>query len=140
MARVLKPDRSAVLVTPNRLTFGRAGEIIDPYHYLEYDANGLSSLCEGFFGSVEITGIFGSPRYRAIVARERAKLDSLLRKDPLRLRRLLPRALRQRLYDRRLRRERADPDPEAEAIASGDFSLAAAPLEEALDLVAVCRN
>ena len=75
-----------------------------------------------------------------LVAREREKLDALLRKDPLRLRRLLPRALRQRLYDWQLRRERADPDPRAEAIAGGDFSLAATPLEQALDLVAVCRN
>jgi SAM-dependent methyltransferase len=140
MARVLKPGRTAVLVTPNRLTFARAEEIIDPYHYVEYDPDELMSVCRRFFGSVEISGIFGSARYRGIVAREHEKLDALLRKDPLRLRRLLPRALRQRLYDWRLRRERADPDPEAAAIAIADFSLAAGPLEEALDLVAVCRD
>lgn len=140
MKRVLKRGCSAVLVTPNRLTFAKPEEIIDPYHYVEYDPGELAGLCRRFFGSVELSGIFGSPRYRAIVAREHEKLDALLRRDPLRLRRLLPRTLRQRLYDRRLGRERTGPDPEAEAIGLEDFSLATDPLEEALDLVAVCRD
>ena len=58
------------------------------------------------FGSVETAGIFGSERYAALFAAERRKLDALLRLDPLRLRRGLPRRLLQRLYDRRLTRER----------------------------------
>jgi SAM-dependent methyltransferase len=140
MARVLKPEATAVLVTPNRLTFARPDEIIDPYHYVEYDPVGLASLCRRVFTSVESFGIFGSERYRALVAGEHAKLDALLRRDPLRLRRLVPRRARQRLYDRRLARERSDPDPEAAAITADDFSLGGTGLEAALDLVAVCRE
>jgi SAM-dependent methyltransferase len=140
MARVLKPEATAVLVTPNRLTFARPDEIIDPYHYVEYDPAGLVSSCRRVFTSVESFGIFGSERYRALVAREHAKLDALLRRDPLRLRRLVPRRARQRLYDRRLARERSDPDPEAAAITVDDFSLGGTGLEAALDLVAVCRE
>jgi SAM-dependent methyltransferase len=139
IARVLKPGGSAVLVTPNRLTFAKPDEIIDPYHYVEYDPGELKSLVSRFFGSVEIAGIFGSERYRALVAREHARLDALLRKDPLRARRLLPRAARQRLYDWRLSRERADPDPDAAAITVDDFSLGSDRVEGALDVVAVCR-
>ena len=37
VVRVLEPRGRAVFITPNRLTFGRPDEIIDPYHYLEYD-------------------------------------------------------------------------------------------------------
>lgn len=140
IARVLKAGAVAVLVTPNRLTFARPDEIIDPYHYVEYDPAELAELCRRFFGSVEMAGIFGSDRYRAIVAREHAKLDRLLRMDPLRLRRLLPRRARQRLYDRRLSRQRADPHPEASAIRVDDFALRGRGLETALDLVAVCRR
>ena len=140
MARVLKPGACAVLVTPNRLTFARPDEIIDPYHYIEYDPAELRSLCGRVFGSVEVAGIFGSDRYRAIVAREHAKLDRLLGRDPLRLRRLVPRRARQRLYDWRLARERSDPDPGAAAIGVGDFTLADHGLENALDLVAACRR
>ena len=66
-------------------------------------------------------------------------LDALLRRDPLRLRRLLPRRVRQRMYDRRLTRERAAEDPRAAAITTADFTLREQGLEQALDVIAVCR-
>jgi SAM-dependent methyltransferase len=139
VARVLAPGGVAVLVTPNRLTFGRPDEIVDPYHYVEYDARQLRSLCESHFESVELRGLFGSPRYLELVAAERRRLDALLRLDPLRLRRRIPRRLRQRLYDWRLSRERATPLAGAEQIDRHDFRLEDGPLEQALDLVAICR-
>jgi hypothetical protein len=98
-----------------------------------------SRVCSLFFGSVKIAGVFGSERHRALVSREQAKLDRLLRKDPLRARRLLPRTIPQRLYDWRLRRERANPDPEAAALTVDDFILQERNVEEAFDLVAICR-
>jgi SAM-dependent methyltransferase len=137
--RVVEPGGTAIFVTPNRLTFGRPDEIIDPYHEREYDQHELRALCAGFFDSVELYGLFGSDRYLALVASERARLDRLLRLDPLRLRRFVPRAARRRLYDWRLRRERSADDPRAEAIEVDDFRLDDGPLDEALDLVAVCR-
>jgi SAM-dependent methyltransferase len=139
-ARVVRPDGVAVFVTPNRLTFARADEIIDPYHYVEFASDELAAVCRaGGFGDVEVRGIFGSDRYLALVAREREKLDALLARDPLRLRRLVPRRARQLLYDWRLTRERRVPADGSAAIAASDFRLESAPLEEALDLVAVCR-
>lgn len=139
-ARVLEPDGVAVFVTPNRLTFARPDEIIDPYHHVEYDAAELTQACGVWFDSVEMHGLFGSPRYLQLVARERSKLDALLHKDPLRLRRALPRRLRQQLYDWRLTRERDAEDPRAAAIDVDDFRLAREPLDASLDLVAVCRG
>jgi SAM-dependent methyltransferase len=139
-ARVVDPDGVAIFVTPNRLTFGRPDEIIDPYHHVEFAADELQELCARSFGGVELRGPFGSERYLEIVAAERRKLDALLARDPLRLRRLVPRAVKRRLYDRRLTRERAGSDPRAAAIEPADFRLADGPLGEALDLVALCRN
>lgn len=138
--RVLRPGGVALFVTPNRLTFGPPDEVIDPYHYVELSAAELHPLCDRHFASVEIRGIFGSPRYLEIVAGERATLNRLLRRDPLRLRRLVPRRLRRRLYDRGLRRSRRSPHPGAEEIEVGDFRLDEAPLDEALDLVAICTR
>jgi SAM-dependent methyltransferase len=137
--RILAPGGTAMFVTPNRLTFARPDEIIDPYHYVELDEHQLGALCRTAFDEVEVSGLFGSERYLAIVARERARLDALLRRDPLRLRRLVPRRLRQLAYDRMLNRARAQTRPEEAAIEVTDFELKGPPLEEALDLVAICR-
>ena len=137
--RVLRPSGVAVFTTPNRLTFGPPDEIVDPYHYVEWDPGELRAFCGREFAEVELYGIFGSERYLELVAAERRRLDSLLRLDPLRVRRLLPRRLRQLLYDWRLRAERAEASSAAGAIEMSDFTLAEAGLEEALDLMAVCR-
>ena len=135
--RVMQPGATAVFVTPNRLTFGRPDEIIDPYHYIEYDPEQLRSLMAAWFGKVRILGIFGSPRQLEFVQRERRGLDRLLRLDPLRVRRSIPRVARQRLYDTTLRLARRRVAAGARDIGVEDFSLADGPLEEALDLVAV---
>jgi SAM-dependent methyltransferase len=140
VVRVLGPDGTAVFVTPNRLTFARPDEIVDPYHYVEYDGGQLRTLCEPWFEQVDVQGLFGSERYLELVTEQRARLDALLAKDPLRLRRLVPRRLRQRLYDRQLARERRDPDPRAAAIVPADFWLVEGTPDEALDLVAICRG
>jgi SAM-dependent methyltransferase len=137
--RVVEPAGVAVFVTPNRLTFGPPDEVVDPYHYIELAPDELRALCGRVFGRTELLGIFGSERYLDLVAAERLKLERTLRWDPLRLRRAVPRALRKRLYDWALRRRRSAPDPRAEAIELADFELRDSPLEEALDLVAVCR-
>lgn len=138
VARVLEPDGRAILVTPNRLTFAMPDEIIDPYHYVEYDADALTALCRRFFAGVELLGLQGSPRYQQIVAAERVELRRLLALDPLRLRRLAPRRLRQLAYDWRLTRDRAVGRPGALDVTPEDFWLDAADLAGSLDLVAVC--
>jgi SAM-dependent methyltransferase len=141
VVRVLEPGGTAVFVTPNRLEFARADEIIDPYHYVEYDPDELRALCAPYFDSVEVLGLFGSPRWRVLVDEELARLDSLLAKDPLRLRRLVPRRARQLLYDWMLTRSRrAAPDPRAAEITPEDFHLGDRDVERAFDLVAVCRG
>jgi SAM-dependent methyltransferase len=139
VVRVLQPGGVAVLVTPNRLTFARPDEIIDPYHYVEYDPSQLRALCAPWFATVALRGLFGSARHLELVAEERRQLDRLLALDPLRARRAVPRRARQRLYDLMLTRARRRPDPRAAAISVEDFELRDAPLDEALDLVAICR-
>lgn len=138
VARVVEPGGRAVFVTPNRLTFGPPDEIIDPYHYVEYDAQQLRALCERFFAAVDVIGLRGSEPYLALVRAESRQLARVLALDPLRLRRLVPRRLRQRLYDWRLNRDRATPRAGALEITPEDFWLSADELDTALDLFAVC--
>ena len=72
-ARVLEPGGVAVFVTPNRLTFGRPDEIIDPYHYVEYDRRAAARRCaDAVRGGARCYGLFGSralPRARRRRAR-----------------------------------------------------------------------
>ena len=139
-ARVLEDDGVAVFVTPNRLTLGRPDEIIDPYHLVELDGGELRALCVRAFDRVEVRGLFGSERYMELFDEERRKLDRLLGRDPLRARRLVPTAVRQRLYDLLLRRYRHAGDARAASIEAGDFELRDGPLEQALDLCAICSS
>lgn len=137
--RVLAPAGVAVFHTPNRLTFARPEEIIDPYHFVEYDARELRALCLAHFDHVEVRGVFGSPRYSELWRRQLRTLDRVLRLDPLRLRRFVPQRARQVLYDVLLtlfRRRRSTADA---AITVEDFRLASEDLDAALDVVAVCR-
>lgn len=140
VARVLEPGGIAVFVTPNRLTLGRPDEIIDPYHYVEFDHDELRRLCQRSFERVEVRGLFGSPRYMEIFDEERATLDKLLGRDPLRLRRLVPMRAKQKLYDAMLHRHRGDEDPRAGEITADDFDLRDTDLEAALDVCAICRS
>ena len=141
VVRVLEPDGTTILVTPNRLEFARADEIIDPYHYVEFAPAELRALCERFFADVELLGLFGSARWRVLIDEELERLDRMLRRDPLRLRRLVPRRARQALYDLLLTVNRVDsPDPRAAAITPDDFELRGEDIDAAYDLVAVCRR
>jgi len=141
VVRVLEPGGTAIFVTPNRLEFARPDEIIDPYHYVEYDPQQLHALCAPYFDSVEILGLFGSPRWRELIDEELARLDRLLGMDPLKLRRLVPRRGRQLLYDWMLtRNRRRRPDPRAAEVTAGDFHLSPDEVERAFDLIAVCRG
>lgn len=137
--RVLRAGGVAVFVTPNRLTFGRPDEVIDPFHYVEFDPRELRALAGRAFGEVEVRGLFGSERYLALVSEEKGRLDALLAKDPLRVRRLVPRRARMALYDALLRHARRTPDPAAASIEPGDFELRDEGVDAALDLVVVCR-
>jgi SAM-dependent methyltransferase len=140
VVRVLAPGGTAMFVTPNRLTFARADEIIDPYHYREFSAQELRALCVQQFPEVRMYGLAGSERYRALVAGEKARLDVLLARDPLRARRFVPRRARQVLYDVLLNRARNTPDPRAASITENDFTLVEGDLSDVLDVIAVCRR
>jgi SAM-dependent methyltransferase len=140
MARVVEPGGPVMLVTPNRLTFGRPDEVIDPYHFIEYDPEQLRALCDAHFASVELLGLFGSGRYLKLVERERERLARALALDPLRVRRLVPRRARQWLYDAGITLARRGQDQGVAAITERDFRIAGEPLGEALDLIAICRR
>jgi SAM-dependent methyltransferase len=140
VVRVLAPGGTAMFVTPNRLTFAKPDEIIDPYHYREFTAEELRALCVQQFTEVRMYGLAGSDAYRALVEAEKARLDALLAKDPLGARRFVPRRARQVLYDLLLNRARTTAAAGAASITVDDFTLVEGDLSDVLDVIAVCRR
>ncbi|MEV4423111.1 class I SAM-dependent methyltransferase [Patulibacter sp. NPDC049589] len=139
-ARVLQDDGVAVFVTPNRLTFARPDEIVDPYHEVEYDVEQLRALVAPSFHEVEILGLHGSPRYLEFQAGEKERMDKILGLDPLGIRHRVPRVVLRCAYDTALTITRRRTTPLAAAIDVDDFRLGDDDLDASLDLVAVGRR
>lgn len=137
--RVVAPGGVAIFHTPNRLTFARPDEIIDPYHFVEYDPRELRALCSRAFEHVEIRGVFGSERYLELWSGQLRTLGRVLALDPLRLRRYVPLRVKRVLYDLLLTLFRRRQTPAEAAIGVEDFRLGSENLDTALDVVAVCR-
>ena len=138
-ARILRPPGTAVFVTPNRLTFARPDEIIDPYHYVEYDPAQLRALCEGHFGAVALHGIFGSARYSELVAEQREGSTRCCGATRCGCGGC-SRAGSASGSTTGAWQGAHGADPRAAAITAEDFELRDADLEAAYDLVAVCGN
>jgi len=114
-------DGVAYVSTPNVLTLAPEGEERsgNPWHVREYRAEEYRALCERHFGSVELLGLFHARKLRAHeLAIKRLGWDSI----HAGLRITKP------FYDRF-----------TPAIATSDFALRPAPLDKALDFLAVCR-
>lgn len=126
-----------LLTTPNRPR--TVSE--NPFHVREYDAGELVDLLKNVFGHVSVVGMYGNEKVEAFERSRARAVASILRLDPLGLRRLLPRAIVEPAFARlaALVRRRAKAEapvaivPEDFAVGTGD------DIDLALDLVALCR-
>jgi SAM-dependent methyltransferase len=117
---LLCPGGSAYVSTPNLLTLAPpvAAKSDNPWHLREYRAQEFRELCAGVFGEVELYGLFHARLLRAHELALRAGWD---RVHPAL-------GITQAFYDRF-----------TPVISARDFVLRRAPLERALDFVAVLR-
>jgi SAM-dependent methyltransferase len=117
---LLAPGGTAYVSTPNVLTLAAPGaeKSGNPWHIKEYRADEFRELCSSAFASVELLGLFH--------ARKLALHATALRFGWDRVHKAL--RLTDPFYDRF-----------TPAIAASDFALREAPLDRALDFLAVCR-
>ena len=139
-SRVLRPSGLLILTTPNQLTSFSE----NPYHVKEYRPEELRDLVEPLFASVELLGIFGNERVRKFQKSRRRHVTGILKLDPLGLRRVLPPSIQRwafaklaRFVRRRIRAEHMESFGELEP---HDFTVGRHPIEESLDLLAICRK
>ena len=137
IARAMKPGGAALLTTPNL----KESDGENPFHLREYTAEELAQLLEPHFEEVEMLGVFATEEPKAYYDARLARIRSLVRIDPLGLRRRLPRWLIDRLFAalavvvrRGIKQDQGFPDVDL-----SDFPISAAQ-DDCLDLMAVCRR
>jgi len=85
LARVLRPDGTALVITPNA-----PADFENPFHVYLFEPEHLVSLLALFFEDVTCFGIDGDDVLKADFAARRASGERLLKFDPLDLRRRIP--------------------------------------------------
>jgi len=86
LARVLRPDGTAFVITPNA-----PADFENPFHVYLFEPEHLVSLLALFFEDVSCYGLEGDDILKADFASRRASGERLLRLDPLDLRHRMPR-------------------------------------------------
>jgi 2-polyprenyl-3-methyl-5-hydroxy-6-metoxy-1,4-benzoquinol methylase len=128
--RILAPGGSFIAATPNKATYFPEQEVGFSFHCKEYHAPELKDFLSRFFQSVELYGLFA-----------RSELAKLFHDKDMSLFwrrswvRFLPRFLRKELRRRRWRRNKHSEVTTADYVVAGDR-----PLDDSLDLIAVCRR
>ncbi len=117
--RILKPGGVAFVSTPNVLKLAPAGHAKsdNPWHLREYRAGEFAELCRGAFDNVEVLGLFHARKLRV------HEIALALGWDAVHARL----GITGRFYDWF-----------TPAIATSDFALRPARLEQSLDFLAVC--
>ncbi len=136
IARHLKPDGVALVTTPNRSNSD--GE--NPFHVREYEAAELRALLERHFESVAMQGVSARGEALRYHQERLARIRRIVRIDPLRLRRRIPRGVVEWLFARLavVVRRGITRENDLSKIRIEDFPIEPAH-PDSLDLMAVCR-
>jgi SAM-dependent methyltransferase len=137
--QIVMPDGLFLVSTPNR----RVSLIRHPYHFREYSKEELQDILKRYFSQVDLSGLQFSQRVRAFREKRRKESQNTLKLDPLGLHRILPRFIRQRLFDlvaARLSKKIYSEDMSLpQSIATGDYWISKDNIDSAIDLVCVCK-
>ena len=135
---LLAPNGVLLLTTPNRLrSFSE-----NPYHVREYTQAELGGLLTKVFDAVVLSGMHGNEKVTAFDQRREREVQRVLRLDPLRIRRFLPRRAVEAAFAKLgiYVRKRASANEPGQSIAPSDFYVSPTRLDEALDLIALCES
>lgn len=93
--RILKPNGTLILTTPNRLM----SLTRNPWHVREYTGEELQEKLEKIFENVELKGVFGNEKVEEYYNKNKESVQKITKFDILDLQHRLPRKLLQMPYD-----------------------------------------
>jgi hypothetical protein len=130
-----------LLTTPNLLVTGARP---NPHHVHDYTPDDLRTLLKRVFDDVELRGVMAGDKVASYRAKNDRIVRTIMRLDPLGLHRRIPTRLIEFAHIRvtRLIRGRlnaGDPDLVSN-LTTADFPISSDGIEEAIDLLAVCRR
>ncbi len=135
---MLNKNGMLILSTPNRLTQSYNE---NPYHYKEYSSKELQKMLLKYFRKVEMYGLYGNLMVNKYEMERRKQVLSILNKDKLRLRRLVPRSLRQIIFDffTVFNRNLMKTENNYLKISEKNYKVLR-KTKQAIDLIVVCQN
>ena len=140
---VLKKNGICIFTTPNKkMGLKSQQKPWNHFHVREYNGLELRQTLEQIFSKIEIYGIYGSPSIQKIETQRIAKIQKLLRLDPLGIRLLLPESWKQKLVLlMRLITQKHTPEKidYTKSLNVDDFYISP-NTDESLDILAVCTK
>ncbi|OGF55301.1 MAG: hypothetical protein A2452_03335 [Candidatus Firestonebacteria bacterium RIFOXYC2_FULL_39_67] len=120
--RVLVSDGIAILSTPNIERFSEEVLAVRG-HIKEYTKTEFKDLLKKYFSHVDVCGIIESEKVKD-VSKTAESVNKALNLDPLRLRRVIPAALRKKIYSGLVKmKAKISRRPAAEEISKNDYSV-----------------
>jgi SAM-dependent methyltransferase len=138
ISRLLTPDGTALITTPNLLTSDK----INPFHVHEYQSEELSQCLLPYFDEVKMKGVGLSQSVAPYFEQRLERIGKIMRIDPLGLRNLLPQSLVTWLFAKGallVRRGIQESDSGMPDASVEDFPIGPADPTD-IDLLAVCRK
>jgi len=138
--RILRENGFAIFATVNK-----AETLSDnPYHINEFEAGDFQNLLKAHFAEVEMYGVFGDELFARYWQQNRDRVNSFMRVDIFNLSGLLPRRLKEFLFDvasRLMRARLQHGDAElCRSITHDNFIFRRDEFDGCLDFYAICRK
>lgn len=111
----------------------------NPYHFKEYTFTELKKMLSEFFPDIKIYSLIGDSKVKLFETERKQKVTSLLNKDYLKIRNILPRRVKQIMFDLLSYKKRFALDKEYSKITTKNYKIVEEENMEAIDIIAVCR-
>lgn len=138
IAMSLKKNGLSIISTPNGPTQSYNE---NPYHYKELNSYELKKLLYEYFESITVYGLYGDKLINEFEDKKRKTVRLVFKKDPFKIRRIIPRKIRQLLFNIVSQMSSNHiVDIKLKNISEKNYRISKRDIEKSLDLIAVCKN